>query len=231
MSDFDVKDIIENITGYRFIGDELLRMALIHSSAAADKIECNERMEFLGDSILGMVVSKYLYDNFPADREGILTHLKSKIVSGINLSNIGRDLALDKLIVVDKGLQNNKIPDSIIADVFEALIAALYLEAGFEVTQNFIHKRLCEKIDFDSEKLTGNNSKSMLQEILQSENKPVPSYRVLKEIGPDHKKSFKVGVYIQGKKMCEADGFSKKEAEQKAAQLCIETLDESTSEN
>lgn len=223
MSD-KLQEICDNI-GYEFSDQTLLRQALTHSSWASQKVDSNERLEFMGDSILGFCVSEHLYKTFPEKMEGELTELKSIIVSRESLAEAARNIGLDSVILMGKGMAGrNIIPDSLIADAFEALIAAIYLDGGIRKARKFILAQFKEKINRESDDTRKYNYKSLLQEMLQKQSKPVPEYRVTKESGPDHAKTFVIAVYIDGEKYEQGKGFSKKEAEQLAAEKTLKLI-------
>jgi ribonuclease-3 len=208
--------------GYLFKNPDHLFEAMTHSSAKEQGLFCNERMEFLGDSVLGQVVCEYLFRRFPEDQEGELSVVKSVLVSAKYLSKAAKDMALDELIITGKGISENRLPKSILANAFEAAIAALYLDAGLEVARDFIMKFLIEP---SIEDLVHNeyerNYKSMLQDYAQKNAQPLPVYRVTRAVGPDHRKRFQVQVEVAHREFGPTWGYSKKEAEQRAARAAL----------
>ncbi len=216
---------LEEKLHYRFKDPSLAVRALTHSSAKDKDFPCNERLEFLGDAILGFVVSEYLYAHFPGYEEGDLSTMKSVIVSARTLAEKARLLELDRVIILGRGLAEKKVlPRSIFCNAFEALIAAIYLDGGLEAAREFILDSVRRKVDEILKDEHEKNYKSMLQDHVQRHTASVPSYRVTKETGPDHKKMFQVVVEIDGRQHGPAWGDSKKEAEQRAAKLALQAL-------
>ncbi len=204
---------------------ELLIEAMTHSSAKEQGLPCNERLEFLGDSILGQVVCEYLFHRFPQYQEGDLSVIKSVIVSAKYLSLAARDLGLDELIITGKGISGAKLPKSILANSFEATIAAIYLDSGMDVSRKFIMRFLVDKyIEHIISDEYERNYKSLLQDYAQKNAFPLPQYRVTKAVGPDHRKRFQVHVEVGQKDYGPTWGYSKKEAEQKAARAALVAL-------
>lgn len=210
---------------YRFKNPGLAVQALTHSSAKDRDFSCNERLEFLGDAILGHVVSEYLYHHFPGYEEGDLSTMKSIIVSAKTLADKAKMLDLEKVIILGRGLAEKKnLPRSILCNAFEAIIAALYLDGGFDVARDFILGNIRFKVDEILKDEHEKNYKSLLQDYAQRNLAIIPNYRVIKETGPDHKKTFQVEVELDGKQFGPAWGENKKEAEQRVAKLALETL-------
>lgn len=212
--------------GYQFCNRELLRVALTHSSGADTPQESNERLEFLGDSVLGYVICDYLFKNFPDMLEGGMTKIKSAVVSRATCQRICREIGLDQYLILGRGLsQSHRIPDSILANVMESYIAALYLDAGLEKTRKFILRVFKKEIDKMVEDNDADNYKSLLQHHAQKFMGCSPEYKVLEVKGPDHHKSFNVGVRIGEKVFPSAWGATKKEAEQRAAENALAVID------
>jgi ribonuclease-3 len=214
---------LEKILGYQFENPELLNKALTHKSYATE-VSCsefNERMEFLGDSILSAVTADFLYHKYPDQDEGKLSQLKSQIVSGLNLSKWARDLKLGNFIYISKGEEANggRQRESILSNTLEAVIAALYLDAGFPVAKEFILKYLVSL-----KRVVITDQKSKLQELIQSEYQTLPEYRVLSESGPDHEKVFEVGVFLRKELLGLGSGRCKKDAQQGAAKKALRLL-------
>lgn len=209
--------------GCRFNNLALLKQALSHSSYVADKLQSNERMEFLGDAILDMVICNQLYTTHTELREGALTEIKSFAVSGEMLAQIARKHNFQEYLYLGNEFANrSKLPDSILADAVEAVIAALYLDGGYPAAERYILEEL--KIPL-TEGLSGTeNYKSVLQELEQSQGHPTPEYFIKTETGPDHKKTFEVTVEIGGKIMGTGIGSNKKEAEQAAAREALKII-------
>lgn len=187
----------------------------------------NETLEFLGDSILGLIIADFLYSTYSESSEGELSKLKSTAASTASLSFFAKKIKLDKYILLGKGEQKSggRSKKTILAGTFEAIIAAIYLDAGLEETRNFLLpflQALFKKIKVRDFFI--NNYKSALQEYFQKENLPTPVYKTVTSTGPDHKKSFVVEVVSEDKSLAKAKGHSKKVAEQKAAQKALKNM-------
>lgn len=208
----------EAAIGIRFKKPDLLSAALTHASIADNRLQSNERLEFLGDAILGMIVCQYLYDNYPDFLEGELTKIKSTVVSGKTCAKISEQLGLADHLFLGNGISaRSKLPTSVMAAVFESLIAAIYLDAGLEKTRKFILGHVEPFIRSAAVSEHHQNFKSQLQQHAQRDMAATPVYDMLDEKGPDHSKCFEVAVSIAGRQFSGAWGPSKKEAEQKAA--------------
>ncbi len=203
---------------YRFRKPKLLRAALTHASGADTRLASNERLEFLGDSVLGLVVCEQLFERFPEYQEGDLTKIKSAVVSRRTCARISRHLNLGDYLFLGKGMNvHAAVPASLLADVFESLVAAIYLDGGLEAARDFILRHLLPEIEQEVAGSQGSNFKSLLQQVAQREYGATPRYDVLDEQGPDHHKCFKVAAVIGKHPYAAAWGRNKKEAEQKAA--------------
>ncbi len=211
----------EDRIGYCFRDKTLLLRALTHSSCAVTRLDCNERMEFLGDAVLGMVICEYLFQHFPERREGQLTQLKSHLVSRAVCAQVAARLELEHLIFVGKGLQ--AIPESLKAAVVESLIAAVYLDGGYEAAGRFILRAFAAELENCSEG-DAENYKSLLQEEIQRDGSLIPQYVIVEERGPDHAPEFHMAVRIGDEQFEGAWGRSKKEAEQKAAMNALDAM-------
>lgn len=208
----------EQLLGHEFADRELLARALTHASLADARIESNERLEFLGDAVLGMVVCEALYDRFEDLLEGELTKIKSSVVSRSVCARVAREIGLDELVQLGKGLSSrNSLPSSVAAAVYEAVIGALYLEAGLDAARAFILKGMDKRITHAARSGHQSNFKSVLQQTAQQELGATPQYTVLDEQGPDHAKCFEVAVSIGSRRFPSSWGPSKKHAEQAAA--------------
>jgi ribonuclease-3 len=206
------------VLGYRFKDASLLREALTHASVANDRLQSNERMEFLGDAILGFVVCEYLYNNFADLLEGDLTKIKSAVVSRRVCAMISEDTDMAGMLDLGKGMAGRSgLPSSVAAAVLESLIAAIYLDGGMEQARAFILKHMVPFIEEAAESAHQHNFKSVLQQHAQKHLPTNPSYVLLDEKGPDHCKCFEVCVEIDGRRCGSAWANSKKEAEQNAA--------------
>ncbi len=215
----------EERIGYRFADRELLLAALTHASGAKTRLHSNERMEFLGDAILGLVVCEELYHNYPRLLEGELTRIKSAVVSRATCASISRELQLEEFLVLGKGMTTSAvIPRSLLADVFESLVAAIYLDGGMEPSARFIITHVGPKIAPVAVGDAGENYKSELQQLAQRDFARTPTYYLVNESGPDHNKSFQVAARIGDRTYNTAWGRSKKEAEQQAARIALEEL-------
>jgi ribonuclease-3 len=211
--------------GYAFTDRRLLKAALTHASGAAHRLDSNERLEFLGDAILGLVVCELLYQTFEKYEEGELTKVKSVVVSRQTCAAISRALALEEFIVVGKGMAGGqRLPVSLMAGVFESLVAAIYLDGGLVAAREFILRHVRPVVDSTVEGSHGANYKSLLQQIGQKEYNATPTYSLLDEKGPDHSKCFLVSAHLGSKKFSPAWGRNKKEAEQHAALNALNEL-------
>ena len=223
-------DPLEQSIGYRFRDGELLAQSLTHRSHAQTPREVdsnNERLEFLGDSVLGLVVSQRLVERFPESPEGHLTKLKASLVRAENLVEVARRLKLGAYLRVGRGeeITGGRNKKGLLEDALEALIAAIYLDGGLEAASNFLDRTVLTDAALEAAKdnLAIDNYKSALQEYLQARALPPPEYVVVDEAGPPHRKTFTMEVRAGGA-TTRAEGGSKKLAEQKAAQLALERL-------
>jgi ribonuclease-3 len=209
---------IEQILGHRFSDRVLLAKAFTHSSSVDNRLESNERLEFLGDAILSTVICQRLFEMFRDYAEGELTKMKSMLVSRGTCAKVARHLGLPKFLMVGKGMVSNKaLPTSLAAGLLEAVIAAIYIDSDFDTIRNFILRNFSDLIDqVDSEEAHG-NYKSLLQQYAQEQFCVPPIYVLLDEKGPDHNKCFESEVVIDQRHFPSAWGPNKKEAEQKAA--------------
>ncbi|MBN1360237.1 MAG: ribonuclease III [Sedimentisphaerales bacterium] len=216
--DEDTLHQVEQILGHRFCDRALLAKAFTHSSAVDNRLQSNERLEFLGDAILSIVICQRLFEMFRNYAEGELTKMKSMLVSRGTCAKVARHLGLPKFMTVGKGMISNKaLPSSLAAGLLEAIIAALYIDSGFDTARDFILQNFSDLIDqIDSEEAHG-NFKSLLQQYAQEQFCLAPVYVLLDEKGPDHNKCFESEVVIDQRHFPSAWGANKKEAEQKAA--------------
>lgn len=221
----DVLQTAERALGYTFKDRSLLRRALTHASVAESRIESNERMEFLGDSVLGLIVSERIFHRFPDLQEGEMTKIKSTAVSRQTCAMISRELGLDELLVLGKGMQGkDAMPQSLAAAVLESLIAAIYLDGGYGAAEAFVRPLVEPLIERAAASGHQENFKSVLQQHGQQRFGETPMYRVLDEKGPDHSKCFKICVEIGGRRFEPVWGPSKKQAEQMAALVALKEL-------
>ncbi len=209
---------IEQAIGYTFSNKNLLTKAFTHSSAVDNRLNSNERLEFLGDAVLAVVTCQTLYERFSDYLEGDLTKIKSRLVSRETCSKIARQLGLHKLLKVGKGMVSSRaLSGSLAAGAIEAVIAAIYLDGGFEAAQDFILKVFGSLIDRARAEQVHGNFKSLLQQYAQEQFNATPIYPLLDEKGPDHNKCFELEAVISDRHFPSAWGTNKKEAEQKAA--------------
>ena len=222
-----IKDL-EAAIGYRFKNIMLLQRALTHSSYAneywRDSLMSNERLEFLGDSILGMCVAEYLYCTFPDRPEGELTRMRADMVCEQTLANVAGRIGLGEHLLLGKGEEQGggRTRNSILADAVESVIAASFLDGGMSAAKQFIQKFIL--VEVPVKKLHNVDYKTSLQELVQQKKNQVLSYALVGESGPDHDKHFEVEVSLNGKVVGLGSGSSKKRAEQDAARVAIESL-------
>jgi ribonuclease-3 len=225
----DVAARVVEATGYCFKDPALLEAAMTHASYAGARLDSNERLEFFGDSVLGIIVCEELYRRFPHFLEGELTKIKSAVVSRRTCARIARHRQLDRCILLGKGMSDREqLPNSLLAAVYEALIGAVYFDGGLEAVRQFILSDMGEQIDAAVASQNQHNYKSHLQQHAQKFLNATPVYEMLDEKGPDHSKCFEVCVMVDARRFSSAWGPSKKEAEQRAAYvaLCeLEVLD------
>lgn len=208
----------QEILDYQFGDPSLLRSALTHASSASHRLESNERLEFLGDAVLGLTVCHWLFQEFPAYSEGDLTKIKSSVVSRRVCGKTARRLGLDQCLIVGRGVTRNRsYPSSLVSDVFEAVIAALYLDGGPEAVAPRLRGWLAGEVETAVQTQGSGNFKSVLQQYAQREFNKTPIYRLIEQTGPDHRKVFCMGAMIGQREFTPAWGNNKKEAEQRAA--------------
>ena len=222
---------LEERLGHSFRNRALLETAVTHSSYAnenrASGIVCNERLEFLGDSVLGVTVADFLYRHFPDMPEGRMTRLRAELVCEQSLHRVALELHLGDYLRLGKGEEHNggRERASILSDAVEAVIAAMYLDAGMETAAGFIHRCLLDDVrTIETPSFT--DYKTALQELVQRQTDQVLTYHMIGEAGPDHDKTFQAEVQLNGAPVGTGTGHSKKEAEQAAAKAALEALDE-----
>jgi ribonuclease III len=209
---------VESRLGYQFSDKSILRSALTHASGALHRLASNERLEFLGDAILGFVVCDLLFRLYPEYLEGDLTRLKSIVVSRQTCTKVSEAMGLREFLILGKGMMTNPIvPSSLLANVLESLIAAIYLDGGIDAARRFIEDHVAQEIALAAEGELGENYKSLLQQVAQREHGTTPVYQLLDEKGPDHSKCFKISAQVGSRRFQAAWGRNKKEAEQRAA--------------
>lgn len=211
--------------GYFFNNTEVLEKALTHTSCKLENNFSNERLEFLGDAILGMIISDYLFKTLSGCNEGELTKIKSVVVSQSTLAKVSVEAQLKDFLIVGRGLHDrNFFPKSLLANVFEAVIAAIYIDGGLVPAYNFTVRYLKKEVDIVCKDQHEKNYKSILQQYSQREYGVTPCYQVLQQIGPDHGKSFEIRVVIKNNEYGKGWGKSKKEAEQYAAKETLKMI-------
>lgn len=221
-------DHIENRLGYFFKDRQLLTLAFIHRSYVNESpvpIQHNERLEFLGDSVLDLMISEYLYKALPNEPEGELSSLRAKLVEANSCISYIQKLDLGKYLVLGRGerMNDGRGRDTILSDLFEALLGAIFLDGGLSSAQKFFFDHFKTDIDATIEAPL-KNPKALLQDLCQKKFQCTPTYRVLSETGPDHNKTFKIAVMVHDEEMGLGEGPSKKEAQQAAARSALSRL-------
>jgi len=214
---------LEKIIKVKFKNDELLKQAFVHRSYLNEnpnfELPHNERLEFLGDAVLELIVTDYLYNNYP-NPEGELTNWRASLVNSMMLSEIAKKIDLENYLYLSKGEskdKNSKARGYILANAFEALIGAIYLDQGYEAAKDFIHKFLLPELPHILSEHLYIDPKSKFQEIAQEKMGITPTYKVISETGPDHSKEFVIGVYLEDELIASGKGTSKQEAQVMAA--------------
>ncbi|HXN51536.1 MAG TPA: ribonuclease III [Candidatus Acidoferrum sp.] len=228
----------EDRLGHKFQNHELLRRALTHSSvlpelraADAEGVEAaedNEQLEFLGDAVLDLLASEYLLEKFPKWSEGQLSKSRARLVNAQALELAARRLHVGEHLRLGRGEEKTggREKPALLADAFEAVVAAIYLDAGLAAAKEMLRTTLFESLEERGSTLFETDRKSALQEFLQGRGKPPAEYRLAAESGPDHHKTFQVEVWINGSCMASGQGSTKKEAEQRAAGTALERLEQ-----
>lgn len=215
---------IESAIGHVFSNPQLIVHALTHASLASQRIESNERLELLGDSVLGFVVCEHLYERYKAADEGELTKIKSFLVSRRKCADYAREAGLVKFLALGKGLAGGSMPASVAAAAFEAIIAAIYLDGGMDPARAFVMRYVEPHVDSTERMGHQMNFKSVLQQVTQSKELGAPTYLVVDQRGPDHEKSFEICVVFGKRRFQSACAGNKKDAEQAAALLALREL-------
>ncbi len=219
----DLAQFEEHI-GITFENKNLLKQAFVHRSYLNENKDFhlghNERLEFLGDAVLELVITDYLYNKYPEKHEGDLTSLRSALVNANTLYTVGVDLGINDLLMLSKGEAKDKgrARQYILANTMESIIGAIYLDQKYESARKFIYEFICPLLDKVIEDESWIDSKSLFQEKAQEHAGITPSYKSIKEVGPDHDKHFTVGVYLKTELVAQGEGNSKQDAEQMAAQ-------------
>lgn len=220
MNDFSK---FEKKIGIKFNKKDLLKQAFTHRSYINENpsllIEHNERLEFLGDAVLELATTEYLYKKYPEKTEGEMTSLRAALVNAVMLFEVAKDLGVEDYLLLSKGEAKDigKARQFILANTFEALLGAIYIDKNYKTIVSFLEKNLFPKIEKIIEKKLWIDAKSFFQEKAQDVAGITPTYKVIKEWGPDHAKNFLVGVYLNGDLIAEGEGDSKQDAEQSAA--------------
>jgi len=218
----------EEISGITFKNKELLRRAFTHRSYLNENRgleSChNERLEFLGDAVLELMVTEYLYDKYPDSNEGDLTAYRASLVNAITLSEAAQKINVNDFLLLSKGeaKDTGKARQYILANTMEAIIGAIYLDQGYDGSKYFVSNNLFHLIDKIIEDKSWIDAKSKFQEKAQEKESMTPAYKSLKEEGPDHDKKFTIGVYLDNELIAEGEGMSKQEAEQMAAKKALD---------
>jgi len=211
----------------KFNNPDLLKQALVHRSYINENpdfyLDNNERLEFLGDAVLELAVTEYLYRNYP-NPEGELTSWRAALVNSKMLSKIAKKLEVDKYLLLSKGEEKDteKAKECILANAFEAIIGAIYLDKGYDKAKEFIERNIIKELPEIIEKKLYKDPKSRFQEEAQEKVGITPTYKVLEEWGPDHRKHFIVGVFLKEELIAKGEGSSKQEAQEEAAKKALE---------
>ncbi len=218
MEEFAAPDL-----GYSFKSEELLKTALTHSSAGEPH---NERLEFLGDAVLELIATEYLYTSFKELSEGVMTSTRASAVCEPSLCTFAESLKLGDFLILGKGEESSggRSKPSILADAMEAVLGAIYLDGGYASARDFIMRSLGDIIPTAVEEVNFTNFKSNLQKVVQQRKRKLPAYKILGSHGPEHSRIFEVAVYVDGKELGRGNGNSKKAAEQEAAKHALATL-------
>lgn len=218
----------EKSVGFSFSDQKLLERAFTHRSYINENprsgLEHNERLEFLGDAVLELVVTDYLFREYPHHTEGDLTAYRSALVNAVVIGEVARDLGMNEYLLLSKGeaKDNGRARQTILANTYESFVGALYLDQGYEPCKSFILRTLVPRLQAIITNKSWKDAKSLVQEEAQERVGVTPSYRVVSETGPDHDKHFTIGIFFGDKKVAEGKGRSKQEGEQKAALAALE---------
>lgn len=220
--------ILEKKLNIKFKDKNLLVQAFIHRSFLNEnpnvKLGNNERLEFLGDAVLELIITEFLYQNYPNKAEGELTSWRAALVNTRMISSVASKIGFNDFLLLSRGeaKEEGKSRQYILANTFEAFVGSLYLDAGIDKCRNFIFKYLTNQLPEILEKKLYKDAKSRFQEVAQEKMKITPAYKVLQEQGPDHNKHFVVGVYVGTELIAEGEGTSKQEAEEETARIALE---------
>ncbi len=225
-----VRRLLQEELGYEFADDNLLVEALCHKSFSNEQpgnnIACNERLEFLGDAVLDLVVSRYLYHRYPEAREGEMTRIRAEVVNEKGLARVARGLQLGRFLLLGRGEERTggRNKDSLLANALEALLGAVFCDGGFEPVRDLIESLLAEGISEAAQRRQGLDHKTRLQEITQARHGQIPEYVLLGEEGPVHERAYTVEVRLADSPLGRGLGSTKKKAEQQAALAAIRNL-------
>lgn len=220
--------LLEQKLGVTFNNKNLLTQAFVHRSYLNENpklgLEQNERLEFLGDAVLELIITEYLYKEYPDKAEGELTNWRAALVNAKMLMSVAEELGFNDFLLLSRGeiKEVGKARQYILANTFEAFIGAMYLDLGYETAEKFIKKSVLTRLPNIIEHKLYQDAKSHFQEEAQDKSGITPMYKVLKEWGPDHKKKFTVGVFLKNELVAEGEGYSKQEAEEEAAKSALE---------
>ena len=221
----------EQKTNIFFKNKKLLEQAFIHRSYinenSGSKLSHNERLEFLGDAVLELIITDYLYNKYPDHNEGDLTAYRSALVNAVIIGEVAQELKMNDYLLLSKGEAKDigKARSYILANTYEAYVGAVYLDQGYDIALQFISNTLFGKIDTIVAKKLWRDAKSLIQEKAQEYLNVTPSYKVINESGPDHEKHFTVGIFFGEEKIAEGRGHSKQEAEQSSAKNALDVKD------
>ncbi|NJL24433.1 MAG: ribonuclease III [Calothrix sp. SM1_5_4] len=222
---------LEGLLGHQFTRPELLKVALTHRSYHFENKEKSpghfERMEFLGDAVLDLVLSETLMDHYPSQNEGTLSKWRASLVNETSLSTLAREMCLEKYLYLGKSEdpQRDNPRPRLLASAFEAVLAALYLDAGLAAVRAFVERKFAERLTtLDASNEYGADFKTRLQEWTQKHHRTTPDYKVLESTGPEHAKIFRVEVGVSGEILGHGEGASRKSAEQDAARSALEKI-------
>ena len=218
---------VEKKLGYVFKNESLLEQAFIHKSYFYENGEAvvghNERLEFLGDAVLQLLISDYLYRNHPDKQEGELSQYRSRLVDATALSGYSERMGISEFLALGKGERKQERKGSLLADLFEAVLGAIYLDGGIDAVRLFLFHQIIEVVN-ETMSAPAHNMKSLLQEWAQKNHQTLPEYVVIEESGPDHKRFFRIEVRLKGEVLGKGEGFSKREAERNAAEEALKGL-------
>ena len=220
-----IKELLEKDFDLSIVNATFYERALTHSSCTKDdpKVLDNERLEFLGDAVLKLVFSNFLFIKYPKEQEGMLTKYRARLISDDLLAQISRDIKLTELIQIGSSLKSvSSLPDSVCGDALEAMIGAIYLDIGYDPVEKFILKAWDKFIEEAIKDAIKKDYKSILQEKVQALDSTHPEYKLLSSSGPSHDMIFRMGVFVKTKLVAEGEGSSKKTAGQNAAKLALE---------